>query len=271
MSSMTDEELRAIFDRVKVMSSPLWKTDSRGYLTESQELTTVFTIGVYDQSKGVIQGKYKDVFTLGPIMPTFATTHQTDRITFFQSQCYSPAYAVNNMLGYKSDADEKFEREAFPVYYIDERLHHRMLADGFDIIPRTQTPRVLPNWVNAIVYGFVKYDELRKSYCIESEQGDILFGGILDLGERRDLAFEQFQLKGLDKEVEKRLQSMILEKGRPTVEAVIRGVKNDSRNYLSKYAQLSPIELDRVLANDPAYQMVRDMLVKEVSYLKEID
>jgi hypothetical protein len=204
-------------------------------------------------------------------MPTFATTHQTDRITFFQSQCYSPAYAVNNMLGYMNDAAEKFEREAYPVYYIDERLHQRMLADGFDIMPQQTLPRVLPNWVNAIVYGFVKYDELRKSYCVESEQGDILFGGILELGERRDLAFEQFQLKGIDREVEKRLQGMILEKGRPIVEDVIRGVKNDSRNYLSKYAQLSPIELDRVLANDPAYQMVRDMLVKEVSYLKEID
>ena len=98
-----------------------------------------------------------------------------------------------------------------------------------------------------------------------------MFNGFLDLGERRHLAFEQFQLKGLDKEVEKRLQSMILEKGRPTVEAVIRGVKNDSRNYLSNYAQLSPIELDRVLANDPAYQMIRDMLDKEVAYLKEVE
>lgn len=271
MSSMTDEKLRAIFDRIKVMSSPLWKTDSHGYLTESQELTTVFTIGVYDQSKGIIQGKYKDVFTLGPIMPTFATTHQTDRITFFQSQCYSPAYAVNNMLGYMNDAAEKFEREAHPVYYIDERLHQRMLADGFDIMPQQPLPRVLPNWVNAIVYGFVKYDELRKSYCVESEQGDILFGGILELGERRDLAFEQFQLKGIDREVEKRLQNMILEQGRPTVTAVIKGVKNDSRNYLPKYAQLSPIELDRVMAGDPAYQMVRDMLEKEVAYLKEVE
>ncbi len=271
MNQMTDAELRVLFAKAKEMSSPLWVTNTHGYLDHAQELTTVFTIGVFDQSKGLIQAKYKNEFTLGSIEPTFATTHDTDRITFFQSQCYSPAYAVNNMRGYLRDAEEKLTHESYPVSYIDEKWNARMLVEGFEIMPKQKKDRVLPMWVNAIVYGFVKYDELRKSYCIESEQGDILDGGILNLGERRDLAFEQFQLRDLDKEVEKCLENMILEQGRPTVTAVIKGVKNDSRNYLSKYAQLSPIELDRVLAKDPAYQMVRDMLEKEVVYLKEIE
>jgi hypothetical protein len=40
---------------------------------------------------------------------------------------------------------------------------------------------------------------------------------------------------------------------------------------VSRYAQLSAIELDRILAKDPAYQMVRDLLEKELNYLKEIE
>ena len=271
MSTMTAPELKAIFAKVKEMSSPLWSTNTHGYLPEAQEFTTIFTIGVYDQSKGFIQEKYKDEFTLGAIEPTFATTHDTDRITFFQSQCYSPAYAVNNMPGYIREAENKLTQESYPVFYLDEKWQQRMLVEGFDIMPKQEKDRVLPNWVNAIIYGFIKYDESRNTYYIESEQGDILFGGMLELGQRRDLAFEQFQLRGLDREVETRLQKMAIEQGRPAVTAVIRNVKNDLKNYMVQHAQLSAVELDRIMAGDQTYQMVRSQLENEVSYLRELE
>lgn len=271
MSSMTDKELKEIFEKVKEMSSPLWTTNTRGFLESAQDITTIFTIGVYNQSSGILQDKYLDNFTYGDKKPTFASTHETDRITFFQTQCFSPSFAVNNMIGYMREAQEKYNIQAYPVYYLDEKWHQRMIVEGFDIMPKQEKDKILPNWVNAIVYGFIKFDESRKTYFIESDQGDILLGGFLELGQRRDLAFEQFQLRGLDKEVESHLQQMILEQGRPAVTAVIKEAKSDLRNYVSQYAQLSAIELDRVTANDPAYQMVRDMLEKEVTYLKELE
>ena len=135
------------------------------------------------------------------------------------------------------------------------------------MFPKQEADRVLPNWVNALIFGFIKYDETLKSYCIESDQGDILSGGLLELGQRRDLAFEQFQLKELDKEVEERIQNMILEQGRPAVNNIIRGAQKEFRFYVTKYAQLSAIELDRIQAKDASYQMVRDLLEEEVSYL----
>lgn len=273
MRSMSDEQLRDIFTKVKEMSSPLWSTDPGGYLKHAQKLTTIFTIGVFDQSTSILKQKYINEFTIGSITPTFATTRETDRITFFQTQCYSPAYAIKNMIGYMKDAEEKLNNhQSYPVCYLDEKWNQRMIVEGFDILPKQEKDRVLPNWVNAIVYGFIKFDESRKTYFIESdEQGDILTGGFLELGQRRDLAFDQFQLRGLDKEVESRLQQMILDQGRPAVTAVIKESKSNLRNYVSMNAQLSAIELDRVIAKDPAYQMVRDMLEKEVTYLKELD
>lgn len=271
MSKMSKEELKAIFAKIKEMSSPLWSTNARGQNERAMELTTVFTIGVYNQAAGIIQEHFVEDFTLGAIKPTFATTHQTDRITFFQSQCYSPAFAVNNMPGYQREAEDKFAAESYPVYYLDEKWHQRMLVERFNLMPNETPDTVLPNWVNAIVYGFVKYNEARKAYCIESEQGDIISGGILELGQRRDLAFDQFQLRGLDREVESRIQQMIVEKGRPAVMETIKSVKADLRNYVSAYANLSAIELDRVLSNDAAYQMVRSQLENEIKYLKDIE
>ena len=272
MHSMTDEKLKAIFSKVKEMSSPLWKTDLRGYKEEAQELTTFFTIGVFDQASNFIREKYLNEFTLGTQAPIFATTKETDRISFFQSQCYSPAYAVSNILGYSKEAEEKFNKsDRYPVCYLDETWNQRMIVEGFDILPKQEKDKVLPNWVNAIVYGFVKFDETKKTYFIKSKQGNKLIGGFLPLGERRDLAFEQFQLRGLDKEVESRLQNMSIEQGQPAFNATIRRVKNDTENYVPQYAQLSAIELDRVLAEDPAYKMVADLLTKEITYLEDFD
>ena len=88
---------------------------------------------------------------------------------------------------------------------------------------------------------------------------------------RIDLAFDQFQLRGLDKEVEERLTNMSIEQGQPAVNAIIQRVKNDTENYVTQYAQLSAIELDRVLAEDPAYKMVGDRLIEEITYLDELD
>ena len=137
-------------------------------------------------------------------------------------------------------------------------------------MPRIIGDSVIHIWVMAIVYGFITYDESLNSYCIESEQGDILAGGLLELGQRRDRAFEQFQLRGLDREVEARIQKMIIEKGRPAVAEVIMNVKTQLSTYVANNAQLSPIELDRIQAKDPQYQNVRSLLEEEIRYLKDI-
>lgn len=271
MSESHPQQVRNIFAKVKDMSSVLWTTNTQGFLQHAQTLTKVFTIGVFNQSQGIIQSNYLDEFTIGSTKPVFAGTHQTDRITFFQSVCFSPLYAVNNMLGYMREAAENLKKETHPVYYLDEKWNQRMIVEGFDIMPKQQKDRVLPNWVNAIIFGFIKFDEEHKSYCIESDQGDILSGGLLELGPRRDMAFEQFQLRGIDKEVEERIQQMILDMGRPAVNEVMKKAKNNLRSYVTSYAQLSAIELDRVNAKDPAYKMVRDLLENEVGYVKELD
>lgn len=78
---------------------------------------------------------------------------------------------------------------------------------SFDVYPKSQGDTVLPNWVNAIVYGYIKYDQDAKTYYIMSDkQGDVLRGGYLDLGPRRDVAFDAFQNMDLHKEVEEILR-----------------------------------------------------------------
>lgn len=105
---------------------------------------------------------------------------------------------------------------------------------------------------------------------MSEKQGDILRGGYLSLGARRDVAFDTFQNMKLYEEIEDNLQKMILEQGRPQVDSILKNVKSDIIRYVDKYAQLSDIELDMVQRRDSAYQMVIDLLVKEVNYLRAL-
>ena len=210
------------------------------------------------------------MFKIGAQNASFVTTRQTDRIMLYRIECYSPVYAINNLAGYKREAEEALERAAYPVFYIDEQWHQRMNVENFDVYPKQQGDSVLPNWVNAIVYGYVKYDSENNTYYMESDRGDVLKGGYLALGNRRDVAFDAFQNMELHKEVEQQLNDRMVEEGRPQVEAKMKSVKKDLGKYVSDYANLSPIELDAVIRRDPAYQMVIDLLEKEVRYIRSL-
>lgn len=272
LASMNDDELQRCFEKMKEMSSPLWTTNTGGYLDHAQPLTTIFTIGCYDAQNGIIQNKYTDVFTVNNNKPTFSATRQTDRITFFQTECFSPIYAVNNLPGYMQDANRKLTIEKqYPVCYLDEKWFQRMEVEKFDIFPQAETDSVLPNWVNGIVYGYIKYDEDTKNYYMRSKQGNRLKGGYLALGARRDIAFDAFQTRELDKEIEEIMQKAIDQQGRPAIEAIIKAVKDDTINYVEKYARLSPVELDRVSVEDPAYKMVSDKLIEEIGYIESLE
>lgn len=271
LSKMPEAAVTELMVRLKNLASPMWNTNLGGFVTQSSPLSGIFAIGCYDALNGILQEKYKHLFKIGSQDASFVTTRQTDRILLYRIECYSPIYAVNNLSGYKREAEEALGRDAYPVYYIDEQWHQRMEVEKFDIFPKSEGDKVLPNWVMAIVYNYIQYDQTNKTYYIMSENhGDILSGGYLPLGARRDVAFDAFKNMKLYEEIENNLQSMILEKGRPQVDSILKNVKSDIINYVVKYAQLSDIELDMVKRRDSAYQMVTELLVKEVNHLRSL-
>lgn len=270
MADDNEQKVIDLFNRLKNMASPMWNTNPMGYVTTASPLSSIFAIGCYDAINGILQERFRHVFKIGAQNASFVTTRQTDRIMLYRIECYSPVYAINNLAGYKREAEEALERAAYPVFYIDEQWHQRMNVENFDVYPKQQGDSVLPNWVNAIVYGYVKYDSENNTYYMESDKGDVLRGGYLALGQRRDVAFDAFQNMELHKEVEQHLNERIVENGRPNVEAVMKSVKNNKSKYVSEHANLSPIELDAVTRKDPAYHMVIDLLIKEMNYINAL-
>lgn len=270
LNNMSDQQVLSLIERLKHLASPMWNTNLSGYASTASPLSGIFAVGCYDAVNGILQAKYKDMFKIGPQDASFVTTRQTDRIMLYRIECYSPVYAVNNMAGYKHEAEDALRREAYPVYYIDEQWHQRMNVESFDVYPKHVGDEVLPNWVNAIVYGYVKYDQDERTYYIISDKGDILRGGYLPLGQRRDVAFATFQNMELYKEIKDRLKDEIIEKGRPQVDLTMKSVKANMINYTKEYAQLSPVEYDAVSRRDDTYQMVTEQLTKEVKYINSL-
>lgn len=270
MADNNEQKVKDLLERLKNMASPMWNTNPMGYVTTASPLSGIFAVGCYDANIGILQERFKYVFKIGAQDASFVSTRQKDRIMLYRIECYSPVYAINNLAGYKREAEESLNRAAYPVFYIDEQWHQRMDVEKFDLYPRQQGDSVLPNWVNAIVYGYVKYDSENNTYYMESDRGDVLLGGYLALGQRRDVAFDAFQNMELHKEVEQHLNERIVENGRPNVEAVMKSVKNNKSKYVSEHANLSPIELDAVTRKDPAYHMVIDLLIKEMNYINAL-
>ena len=130
MASMPEEQLKEVFARAKVMSTPLWKTQTHGYAAHCQELESMFFIGVYAQSVCPILTELFDELVSGFTKPRFISTWQTDRITFIQNQYYCPLDAVNNVQAYKKEAEHRSSHDHYPVYYLDEQWHQRMTDES---------------------------------------------------------------------------------------------------------------------------------------------
>lgn len=130
IASMPIEEVKEVFSRAKVMSTPLWKTQTHGYDAHCQEMESMFFIGVYAQSVCPILTELFNEFVSGYTKPIFISTWQTDRITFIQNQYYCPLDAVNNVQAYKKEAEHRSSHDHYPVYYLDEQWHQRMTDES---------------------------------------------------------------------------------------------------------------------------------------------
>ena len=112
LSQMPNSHVLKLIEQLKHLASPMWNTNLGGYVSQAAPLSGIFAIACYDAINGILQTKYKDHFKIGAQDASFVTTRQTDRIMLYRIECYSPIYAVNNMAGYKREAEEALQKEA---------------------------------------------------------------------------------------------------------------------------------------------------------------
>ena len=151
--------------------------------------------------------------------------------------------------------------------YLDEKLHNRMSAENFNVMPTVETDNVLQYWVWGFVFGYIHFDVEQNRYWIRSKShGEAIDKYRYNLSHQRDVAYDLFKSERLYKEVEAALNREIARSGRQPIEDKINTIKAEE-SYMDEYAQLSPLEASNI--NESKFKAVKDLISQEIGLMTE--
>ena len=269
LGNLPEEEVKSHLERLKILASPLWTYNTKGYQKENLQLDRFVIVGVGNRDTSIISQSdaYKNYFDSNGNKASFASTNQNDRVYVLVVEDLLPIYAVNNFSCYEQESEDKVARGFMMANYLDEKLNNRMNAENFRVTPTIETDNILQYWVWGFVFDLIHYDPAGNQYWIRSKShGDALRKYRYDLSHQRDVAFDNFKSERLYKEVEDALNREITKHGRQPIDNKIAEIKSKD-SYLEEYAQLSPLEASAL--NEPKFKAVRDLLAQEIGLMSE--
>lgn len=270
LASMPKEQVESYLQHLKVLASPLWTYNTQGYNDTDKELDSFVIIGVGNRDTSLLNNdeEYKHFFDTNTEKTQFASTNQNDRIYVLVVEDLLPIYAVNNFSAYKYDTENKIARGYMMSNYLDEKLHNRMNAENFNVMPTIETDNVLQYWVWGFVFGYIHFDVEQNSYWIRSKShGDAWEDFRYNLSPQRDVAYDMFKSEQLYKEVEDALNREIARSGRQPIEDKINLIKATGGAYRKEYAHLNPWEASNM--DEPKFKAVKDLVSQEIKLMSE--
>lgn len=270
LRSMPKDKVSQYIGRLKDLSSELWKYDLQGYAIASPVLDRFFIIGVKDRNNSIFsEEEYRACFRdSGNQDASIASTNQKDRVYVLSVNALLPIFAVKNLKAYKQEDERRSANNGDVVNYIDGNLYQRIKEEGFDVYPYKATrgdESAFRNWVLGFVFGFIKYDEVRKSYVVKSQSyGDPIDGYYYRLGDDRTMAYSHYCERNIGQEVEAKLNQEMKDNGTSRYMDTIKSIKKEG-NYLPDFCSLSPSELDNI--QNPHYKAINELLRREIDYI----
>lgn len=269
LRSMDPETVKRYINHLKVMASPLWTYDPRGYNSEDLDMDTFFVVGVENASTSVLveNSEFSMLFQTGVNKPTFASTNSPDRVSILMVEDLLPIYAVNNFLAYANDHELKSRSTTGISNFIDSTLNNRIESENFTLLPKQQEDNTLLYWVYGFVFGYIHFDENAAQYWVESrEHGDILDRYRFNLGSHRDVAFNTFKSEDIASELKRRLETRRRNEGADAFDSVIRRIK-DEGSYYESHSHLSNWERDNI--RQPNFVSIRELIKNESKIMSD--
>ncbi len=266
LREMPEGKVQMYLQELRRLASPLWSRSLRGMTEFDVSLDQFIILGVGNCDTSILKTdpRYNTFFDTPEHHAELASTHQNDRIYLMMVEDLLPMYAINNYPLYEQKFVQMSEDGSIAAY-IDEGLNSRMLADNFTLNPTLEVSNVLEMWVYAFIFGNIHFDEAKNEYWMKSmRRGQAIDGFRYPLGTQRDVAFNVFKTEGLHKEIEDMQNNRIRHEGNDVVMNKIAEVRA-KQNYLSDYAQLSPLE--RTQLKEPRFESVRSLVERECRLL----
>lgn len=270
LASMPKEQVKSYLEHLRVLASPLWTYNTQGYNEANLQLDRFVIVGVGNRDTSLLSKdeEYKHFFDTNGNKTSFASTNQDDRVYVLVVEDLLPIYAVNNFSTYKHDTEIKVARGNMMSNYLDEKLHNRMNAENFNVMPTIETDNVLQYWVWGFVFGYIHFDVEQNSYWIRSKShGDAWEDFRYNLSPQRDVAYDMFKSEQLYKEVEDALNREIARSGRQPIEDKINLIKATGGAYRKEYAHLNPWEASNM--DEPKFKAVKDLVSQEIKLMSE--
>ena len=143
----------------------------------------------------------------------------------------------------------------------------------FSMWPAEKADEALDMWTQAFCFTMqdglpiIRFDKEKKQYWMTSDKGNAIDNNRLNLGERRNVAYKQFELNNLRKDVEKRIKEIKNERGSDFVKETLdslRGIGNSRYKDMYAYPNMNPEEVDALESHNDVYEATASLVESEI-------
>lgn len=271
LDKLSDDELKKLIGKAVKKSLPLLPYTLRGFDADLRERPVeCYYVGVANKNRSRLtkDNLFQHIVSDAKDIQ-FSEVGLDNRVIIYRQLGVIPAFTVKALDSYEAEY-ERWENDKHAGSHWDSNLCKRMIEERFNLSPKDEVSatHLLETWINAIIFGLIKYDTQSNKYQIKSHGmgGRALRGWMVDMGGSRQDAFRYLEdnIDVLGAEIRQAIHAMDV----PGPENPIRilsekAVKSCQDNtYLQEVSQC-PISMENI----EHYPAEMDLIEKEIEYI----
>lgn len=272
LDALSEDELKALVNKAVKKSLPLLPYTYRGFDADLRERPVeCYYIGVANKSRSrLTRNNLFQNIVAGAKDIQFSEVGLENRVIIYRQLGVIPAFAVKALDSYETEY-ERWEDSKPSGSHWDANLFKRMKGERYALFPKdvVSSTRLLETWVNAIIFGLIKYDATSGSYKIKSHGmgGKALRGWMVDMGATRQEAFRYLEenIDILDGEIRQAIHEMDIPGPENPISVLSeKAVKacQEGGTYLQEISKC-PISLENI----EHYPGEMELIEKEIDYI----
>ncbi|MDE6295220.1 MAG: tubulin-like doman-containing protein [Muribaculaceae bacterium] len=271
LDKLSDDELSKLIGKAVKKSLPLLPFTLRGFDADLRERPVeCYYIGIANKNRSRLtkDNLFQNIVSDAKDIQ-FSEVGLDNRVIIYRQLGVVPAFTIKALDSYEAEY-ERWESDKHAGSHWDNNLCKRMADERFQLSPKDEpsAAHLLEMWINAIIFGLIKFDAVSNKYQIKSRGmgGRALKGWLVDMGASRQEAFRYLEdnIDVLGPEIRQTITTMDV----PGPENPIRilsekAVKACQDNtYLQEVSQC-PISIENI----EHYPAEMDLIEKEIEYI----
>lgn len=270
LENLDEAELKKLVATAVKKSLPLLPYSFRGFDADLRERPVeCYYVGIANKNRSrLVKDNLFQNLVAGAKDIQFSEVGFADRVIIYRQLGVIPAFAVKALDNYDTDYSRWEETKPHGSHW-DAKLCRRMAEERYSLYPKTAPGEgLIESWVNAVIYGLIRYDAASGQYQIKSRGlgGKALKGWMVNMGSTRQDAFTFMEnnIDVLDGEIKQAIRDMDV----PGPENPVRIMSEKAvkactdGTYLQEVSKC-PIPLETI----EHYPAEMDLIEKEIEYI----